>query len=329
MPVSRKEAQMKSMIQRKLKILIISAHPPIDSELMKVWLKQGHQVYKISLSSAWHNQFSDLGEGVKEMIPKSKPDLILCGELTDTIIALTLKVIKRWTGTKVVYIHWWFPPRNPLLYLVTNISVCDYERRYLRHLLGIRSKVAYCPVDINHFKSLQLKKEKKFIAIGNDFKNREMMGYDHLLNIIKKVHEKDPGIKIGVFGMNEPKDYPDYVEVRSLDKEELLTEINTSECVIFTTTRNLIMNSLQISMSCEANVIAFDLEPFREVIQNAVSGHLIKLGDDLAFADKVVTVCNSPDVKMGHLARKSIIEKCDSSIVAEQIVQIALNAKKL
>lgn len=58
----------------------------------------------------------------------------------------------------------------------------------------------------------------------------------------------------------------------------------------FTTTRNLFMNSLQIAMSSEANTVAFNPEPFREVIENGKSGYLIELGDDIAFARKVVEV---------------------------------------
>lgn len=309
---------------RKLKILLISAHPPIDSELMVKWLEMGHEVYKVSLTSNWHNEYSELDQRVKEMIPQSRPDVIICGNLSDTLVALTLRVFKKWFRTKISFIHWWYPPRNPLLYMVNNISVCEYERNYLRNMLWIKSGVAYCPVDVNHFVALPVEKRKKVITIGNGFKTRSVMGYEHLTKIIKLVHEKDPSIEISVFGMNEPDDFPDYVEARPLNKEELLTEINIASCVFFTTTRNLIMNSLQIAMSAESNIVAFDLEPFREVIDDGRSGYLVKIGDETTFSNRIVEVANNYNKNMGKLAREKIVNKCESGLVAKQILELTL-----
>ena len=309
---------------RKLKVLLISVHPPIESELMAKWLEMGHEVYKVSLSSEWHNEYFTLDERVVGMIPKSRPDVIICGNLTDTLVALTLKFFKRWFGAKISFIHWWFPPNNPLLYFVKNISVCEYERKYLKKMLWIESGVTYCPVDVNFFIALPVKKRKKVIAIGNRFKSRPVMGYDHLSRIIRLIHEKDPSIEIGVFGTNDPADFPDYVDSRPLKKEEMLKEINIASGVFFTTTRNLIMNSLQIAMSAESNVVAFDLEPFREIIEDGKSGYLIKLGDDTTFADKLVKVANGYNSDMGKLARENIVKKCESGLVAKQILELTL-----
>ena len=284
----------------------------------------GHEIYKVSMTSSWHNEYSTLDQRVREMVPQTRPDVIICGNLTDTLLALTLRLFKKWFGTKISFIHWWYPPRNPILYLVRNISVCEYERKYLRKMLWINSGVAYCPVDVNHFTALPVQKRKRVIAIGNGFKGRSMMGFEHLTKIIKLVHEKDPSIEISIFGMNDPADFPDYVEARPLKKEELLTEINTASCVFFTTTRNLIMNSLQIAMSAESNVVAFDLEPFREVIDDGKSGYLIKLGDDAKFADRIVEVANDFNRDMGKRAREIIVNKCESGLVAKQILELTL-----
>ena len=316
------------MIQKsnvKLKIFLFSAHPPIDYELMIKWLDMGHYVYKISASTKWHNEYFPLGERVVEMIPQSMPDVIICGNLTDMILALTLKVIKRWFKTKISFIHWWYPPMNPLLYFVRNISVCEYEKKYLKRLLLINSGVAYCPVDVEHFRALPIQKKKRAIAIGNGFKNRSIMGYDHLLKILTTIHDKSPDIELGVFGMNNKSDFPEYVDVRPLNKEELLTEINEASCVFFTTTRNLIMNSLQIAMAAESNVVVFDLEPFREIIEEGISGYLIKLGDDVAFAERVIKVAGNYSREMGKKARGNIVGKCESGMVARRILELSMS----
>ena len=312
---------MVQKLDRKLKIFLFSAHPPIDFELMTKWLEMGHEVYKISATVRWHNEYSNLDSRVIEMIPQSRPDVIICGNLTDTILALSLKFFKKWFRTKISFIHWWYPPNNPLLYLVRNISVCEFEKKYLKRMLRINSSVAYCPVDVEHFRALPVQKKRRVIAIGNGFKTRLMMGYDHLLRIITTVHDRSPDIELGVFGMNDPSDFPKYVDVRPLKKEELLTEMNEASCVFFTTTRNLIMNSLQIAMAAESNVVAFDLEPFREIIEEGVSGYLIELGNDVAFADKVIEVANNYSREMGKKARENIVRKCESGLVAKQILE--------
>ena len=309
----------------RLKIFLFSAHPPIDSELITKWLEMGHEVYKLSATLRWHNEYSTLDERVIEMIPQSMPDVIICGNLTDTLLALSLKFFRKWFKTKISFIHWWYPPNNPLLYFVRNISVCEFEKKYLKKMLWINSGVAYCPVDVEHFRALPIQKKKRAIAIGNGFKNRSMMGYDHLLKIITTIHDKSPDIELSVFGINSRSDFPEYVDVRPLNKEELLTEINEASCVFFTTTRNLIMNSLQIAMAAESNVVAFDLEPFREIIEEGVSGYLIKLGDDVAFADKVIKVANNYSRKMGMEARENIVNKCESGMVAKQILELTMN----
>lgn len=308
-----------------LKIFLFSSHPPIDSELITKWLDMGHDVYKLSVSTKWHNEYADLDERVVEMIPPFMPDVIICANLTDALLALTLKFFKKWFKTKISFIHWWYPPANPLLYCVRNISVCEYERKYLKRILWINSGVAYCPVDVKHFRALPIQKKKRAIAIGNGFKNRSVMGYNHLLKILTTIHEESPDIELSVFGINDKSDFPDYVDVKPLNKEELLTEINETSCVFFTTTRNLIMNSLQIAMAAESNVVAFDLEPFREIIEDGISGYLIKLGDDIAFADKVIQVVNNYSIEMGKKARENIVNKCESGLVAKKILELAMN----
>ncbi|MDS0256808.1 glycosyltransferase [Thermoplasmatales archaeon AK] len=315
--------------RKNLTILLFSAHPPIDSEIMAKWLQMGHTVYKISAAVGWDNEYSDLDKRVLEMIPKSKPDVIVCGSLLDAYFALLLKLLKKWIGTKISFIHWWFPPKNPLLYFVRNISVCEYERRYLRSLLRINSGVVYCPVDVEHFRALPVPKRKRAITIGNGFKTRSIMGYDHLLKIITTIHNRSPDIELSVFGINNPSDFPDYVEVRALKKEELLVEINKASCVFFTTTKNLIMNSLQIAMAAESNVVAFDLEPLKEVIEDGVSGYLIKLGEDDVFANRVIEVSGNYNREMGERARQSIVNKCESGLVAGKILDLTINRKNL
>lgn len=304
------------------RILIISAHPPIDTELTNSWINLGYKVSLISKSVKWNEQFQPINPSIRRKLPTEEPDLIVVGHPTDTIYAILLKIAKGWFGVRIVMIHWWFPKRLLAFYFVKNISVCNYGRKYLKKILGISSEVVYCPVDTNHFKRISsLEIKNRIITIGNQFKERKMMGYNHLLRILELIHSKDPSVEIGVIGNNEKGDFPDFVQIMNCNKEEMVKEINKASIVFFTTTHNLIMNSLQIAMACERKVVAFDLEPFHEVIENEVSGFLIRDFDDDLFSKTVLKQLTTVNNEIGIRARNSILERCESFKVAKEIIE--------
>jgi glycosyltransferase involved in cell wall biosynthesis len=318
-----------NLSEKKLRILVISAHPPIDSELTSNWVKLGYQVYLFSNTVKWEDQYNILDSAVVRGVPENQPDLIIAGHITDTFYAVYLKIKKRWFRSKLVMIHWWFPIRVPILYLFKNISVCEYERRYLKKILGISSGVAYCPVDTAFFrKTGDITNPSRILVIGNGFKERKIMGYNHLIKIIDRIHLKHPEFSIVIMGNNKREDFPEYVSIINCNKDEMRSEINKSSVVFFTTTHNLIMNSLQIAMACERKVVAFDLEPFREVIKDGISGYLIPNFNENLFANTVIEAALNSNIMVGKLARESIVEKCESSKVSSLIISLATNASK-
>ncbi len=319
----------KSESRKNLTILLISAHPPIDYELTTNWVKDGHTVYLISHTVPWEDQFNPLDSSVNRRIPETPPNLIIVEHISDTLFAISLKIRKMWLRSKLVMIHWWFPDRNPVLYFFRNISVCQFESRYLRKILGIRSGVVYCPVDTKFFRKVgEPDDPPRILVIGNGFRNRKIMGFDHLLKILEKIHSLHPEFTLVITGTNRKEDFQDYVSVINSRKDELLREINRASVVFFTTTRNLIMNSMQIAMACERKVVAFDLEPFHEVIENGVSGFLIPGFDDDLFANTVIRAAMDKSGDMGKRARENIVQKCESEMVSKQIIEHSMKWTK-
>jgi len=323
--IVKHKKEFNNITNKNLIILIVSSHPPIDYELTLEWVKLGHKVYLTTKASKWHDQFHPLDASVNRGIPEEQPNLIIVEHPLDTFFAVFLKIKKMWIGSKLVVIHLWYPRRNPALYLYRNISVCEYERKYLKKIQGISSDVAYCPVDTIFFKNETIKIESPTVlVIGNGFKSRKMMGYDHLLSIIDKIHSKRPDFHIVVMGNNNGEDFPEYVSIVNGNKSEMKEQINKSSAVFFTTTHNLIMNSMQIAMACERKVIAFDLEPFHEVIEDRKSGYMVPDFDDELFANTVIEAVVTQDNEMGKLAREVIVEKCESLKVASQIITLGI-----
>jgi glycosyltransferase involved in cell wall biosynthesis len=310
-------------VSNQKNIFLISSHPPIDSELIDVWLSDSYNVNMITHRYTWNEQFASLDKRVNVGIPKHKPDLIICESNPDLRLALMIKFKKLWFNLDVIKYNLWYPDKSIFLRFSKNVSVCEYAKKVLMTRDKISSKVVFCPVDTEFFTRLNVRKRKKAIAIGNNFKGRGNMGFSHLIAILNKVHEMDREIELSVIGDNNKEDYPEFVEVKSLPKEEIKIEINNSKCVFFTTTYNLIMNSMQIAMSCEAAVVAFDLEPFREVIENGKSGFLVPKFDDDYFAKQIVNLCSNDDFEtIGKFTRQSIVEKCDKWKVARSLLEI-------
>lgn len=313
-----------------MNILLFSSHWPIDSELSYAWIESGHTVYFVARPLEWNRTYESLPQNVIEGLPnrKVKIDFILVGNHHDALQALKLKAKRFWLKTPILFVHWWFPFKDKLLPFVKNVCVTEYEKKFLMELQGISSEVVYCPVDTEFFSpNNDYKVKKKAIIIGNGFKERGIMGYDHLINILNLVHSKEPEIELKVIGKNEQKDFPNYVKVEYQNKSGLLKEISESSCVFFTTIKNLIMNSLQISMSTGKEVVVFDSESFREVIIDGKSGYLIKELNDEEFANRIITTVNNPNERVGKNAREVMIAKCSRKLVSNQLISIALSDK--
>ena len=76
--------------------------------------------------------------------------------------------------------------------------------------------------------------------------------------------------------------------------------------------------SLLESMSCGCTVVASDVAPVREVIQDGKNGLLVDFFDQVALADAIDRVLDHPDrmKKMREAARRTVLERYDLRTVA-------------
>ncbi|MCL5238909.1 MAG: glycosyltransferase [Candidatus Marsarchaeota archaeon] len=305
-----------------MNILLICDHPPIDAVLMQSWLEMGHTVYLQFGSTPW-NKLDKVPKGVRIEMPRKKPDFIYCGKGRDVLRILALKISRRWLGVPILIHHRWYPSLvgAPLYYFARNTTCCKVAQSALYKVSLLNSKVVYCPVDTN-FYGLSAKRSKMVVAIGNGFKERSFMGYDKLLAIFRKIHVRDPKLKLILIGNNRQEDFPKYVKCKFVSPEGLRSYMQKASCIFFTTTKNLIMHSMLNSMSCGANVIAFDLKPLHEVITDRKTGYLVKNFDTTAFASKVIKVAYHYNASMGESARKVVVKKCENKLVAQQFLDV-------
>lgn len=310
-------------------------HEPIFSELIDRWLYFGHEVslIKNKYTQQWNENISKIPAGIA-INSKEKPDVIFCSAHSKTVLyALFYKFRRLWSNVPIVVSHFWFPDRRilPLYYMVHHISVCKYGADYLKKISGVNSELIYLPVDTKIFKPKKTPNEKVATIIGNNFKvrsgsgkSRNIMGTEYLFQIFNLVHQMDSEIKLVLNGYNPDLELPPFVKKTFFPKDYktgLYNVISNSSCVFFTTTRNLIMHSMENAMSAGKIPICWDLLSFHEVIENGKSGFLIEKFDVKAFAEKIVEVCNKPSDKMGKKSRESVVEKCERDMVAQKHIE--------
>ncbi|MBI1978625.1 MAG: hypothetical protein HYS62_01020 [Candidatus Aenigmarchaeota archaeon] len=315
-----------------MKILILPGHEPIFSELAYRWTDIGHEVNLLMNrhTRQWDEKIAKIPKGVL-LNSKEKPDIIYCSSHSKTLMyALTQKVKRLWFDVPIVTTHYWFPDRRalPLYYMVKHTSVSKYAGDYLQSISGIDSRVIYPPVDTDFFKPQKTKHEKTATIIGNNFKQRsgggkskDIMGTDHLLNILNLVHEMNPEIKLIVNGYNPDLQVPSFVKKSFFEgnyKIGLHKLIVNSSCLFFTVTRNpSTTHSMLYSLSSGEWLVTWDIPPYHEIMKNGKSASIIENFNEKKFAEKIVEVCNKPK-KINNLGRKSVIEKCESKMVAKQ-----------
>ncbi|MEM5797303.1 MAG: glycosyltransferase [Candidatus Aenigmatarchaeota archaeon] len=310
-----------------MKIFFLPAHEPIDSELIDRWIYFGYEIVIPKNSPfTWNKKLVEMPKDIILDV-NEKPDIIFCDAHPKNIFfSFKYKIRKFWYDVPIVVSHIWFPDIRilPLYYMVNHISVCRYGAEYLKRISGLESKLIYLPVDTEFFKPRNAPNKKIATIIGNNFNTRKIMGTKYLFKIFNLVHEMDPEIKLIINGYNPDLEVPPFVKKTFYPgdyKKGLYKVLSYSSCIFFTTTRNLIMHSLENAMSAGKVCICWDLPAFHEVIKNGKSGFLIENFDERRFAEKIVEICNKPPKKIGERARESIVEKCERNTVAKKYIE--------
>jgi glycosyltransferase involved in cell wall biosynthesis len=306
-------------------ILAYSCHEGAQENLLREWVARGHSVYLIDGVYRWNKGRSEIPKGVRWGIPK-RPDVLWVGITQDLPGALLLKMKKLRPRLPIVMTHHWYPSTKIIagfLYRRTHhVCICEHERSCLREKWGLDSEVMYPPVDTDLFLPKGLQPESKLVmVVGNQIVSRQIMGWDKLVEIMEKTHELDSDIHFQILGDNpeiNPSDFPN-VSTRNLKHSDLPDHESNARCLIWPTTTSLVPSSMLSAMALGKTVIAFDLEPHREVVKNCQNGYLIACYNTTAYAQRILELTRTPeDPELGKYARQTVLESANFSRVADQ-----------
>ncbi len=126
---------------------------------------------------------------------------------------------------------------------------------------------------------------------------------DVALEALQILHTRHPGLKIAMFGSQEPDtaQYPDFnfhdVSFKSIPTQEEIrrTYLNTKVWITASSTEGFCLPALEaISLGCP--IVSADNLGIRDVISDGVEGCIVPVGDPQALADRTSHLLDNPEL---------------------------------
>lgn len=176
------------------------------------------------------------------------------------------------------------------------------------------------------------------IVIGKIARLSPLKGHKYILNAFTEISKKIPNAKLLIVGngeleyelkrLVEQNDIKDSVIFTGLlTPEEIPGIIEIMDIVVHTSLLEGLARVLPQSIMMEKPVISFDLDGAHEVIKNGETGYLIKPEDENELAEKIIYLCNNPDIiiRFGKTGKEFIGDQFCSSKMVEQIEKLYLD----
>ena len=176
-----------------------------------------------------------------------------------------------------------------------NIFISEYSQN--EWSIDTDSTVIHHGIDGLTFKHLDLTKENHVLTVANDFVNR-----DYCLNYSGWKRITD-GLPVKLIGDTKG------LSVSASSTEELVEEYNKCAVYFNSSTISPIPTSLLEAMSCGAAVVSTATCMIPDIIQNGINGFISNNEEELK--SYITTLLDNEDLrkKIGHEARKTILEK--------------------
>jgi len=200
-----------------------------------------------------------------------------------------------------------------------------------RAILPSKTIVIYNGIDLDKFKfrnkekreeirkELNLKgSDKVLISVGRLFKAK---GYPYLIKAIKSFKTRYPKIILLILGEGkERKKLEKLIKDNNLKqnvfllgrKEDISNYLNAADVFVLASLWESLPNVILEAMACDLPVVTTNVGGIPEIVENGVSGFLVKPKNPLALTKKIDFVLNlSPRERgeMGKIGRKIVEEK--------------------
>lgn len=201
------------------------------------------------------------------------------------------------------------------------LTISNATRNSLINDFNIKNKninVMYIGVDLKTIDSVECNEisENRILFVGRLVPHKHV---DHLLEILDNIKDKYPGIKLVIVGKGIEKDnltryikehdLSDYVEfMQDLSNEELIYQMKLANLLVLPSTREGFGMVLSEANACYTPTIAYASGGVVEVVEDGVSGYLVKPNDKKQLQSKIEYVLNNKDVEdeLAHGGRRRV-----------------------
>ena len=206
------------------------------------------------------------------------------------------------------------------------ITISNYNKKYMVDKFGIdgdKIEVVHCGIELNKFKSIKVKKEKKFtiLTVG---RLHPIKGQKYLVESCKILKDKGVDFQCWIIGegserRNLEKQIRDlnlekYVKLLGAKKnEELLQYYNKADVFVLPSISES-MGLVNIeALACKTPVIASDVRGVSELVRDNFNGFLVKPEKPKQIAEKIIKLKDNKELmnKFKKNARKIVEEEFD------------------
>ncbi len=170
------------------------------------------------------------------------------------------------------------------------------------------------------------------LVVGKIARLSELKGHKYILNAFIQISKKIPNAKLLIVGNGELEyQLKRFVEQNNLKEkvifsglitpEEIPSIIEIMDILVHTSLLEGLARVLPQAIMMEKPIVSFDLDGAHEVIKNGANGFLIKPEDEAELAEKIIYLCNNPDliISFGKFGKEFIGDQFSSSKMVEQI----------
>lgn len=304
---------------------------------------KGVQLFALAGSESEYNSFAKYEKilRLRKKIKEINPDVVIPFIAHVGIMASLATIGFDFKIVETIRIDPRYSPSGKLMRCLRNLSVmsshrCIVQNEQQKHYFPkfIREKMMVLPNPIsNEFLTQQKKWSKKevknIIAVGRLEKQKN---YPLLINAFSCVARVNEHVKLKIYGEGSLYDELS-AEIKELGlsdrvflcgrTDNILQALLTSDLFVLSSDAEGMPNSLMEAMAVGLPCISTDCPTGpSDLIQNAMNGYLIPVGDENALVESINRIVSNPDiaVALGKEARKTIIGNYNPEFIAKKLL---------
>ncbi|MDB1553427.1 glycosyltransferase family 4 protein [Latilactobacillus sakei] len=181
------------------------------------------------------------------------------------------------------------------------IVVASWLQKMLEERFKEKASLLPNFVDFNDYYLMNRIENRDNNTVAMLYHESETKGTEYGLEAIKIIRERNPDIKVILFGVyNRPNNLPQYIEYHKKPNIDYLRDYIYNKSSIFISPSILEGWGLTITeaMACGASVVVSDSKGINDFIENGVNGLVVEPKNARAIADKVDELLNDNDKRI-------------------------------